>query len=1226
MKFFRFILDHRRIFTILVVVLPIMAGSFAYQVMPKEGNPEISAPHAIIITSYTGASPLEIESLVTHPIEEALSDLKNMEATRSSSAEGVSVVVVDFETDADLDISLQKVREKMTDVRQELPDEAEDPVVKEISLTDIPVMLVSVVGDLDPVKLKRLAEDTADEIELLPEILSTDVTGGRSREIQIYLDPERLDQSGLTILEVFNAVKQSDINIPGGMINVSDRRFILRTLSEIKKVADYAEVPVVKQGDRVVYLGDIATIKDGYTEDLTYSRVDGRSSVTISVKKRSGANSLETSAKVRQKLKEIEKNFPAGTQIVITADQAKYIKQGFDLMKNSAVGGLIIVIFVLYFAMGLRNAIITSLSIPLSLLITFMLLNAFGITNNDMVRVSLILCIGMLVDVAIIVVENVYHHYQLGKDRVTAVLDGASEIAMPVISATLTTMAAFLPMLLMTGTTGEYMGLMPKTVSTALFSSLIVALVASPLVLSFFIKRHVKEGRIVGPEEDLKRLKIIYVRWIARAMNHRFLLVLMTIMSLAIAGGLYFFKIIKVEMFPDVDFDYIYITVEAPPGTDVNNTNSVVHRIEDIIAQDIPEAVKVVSTVGYKGESAYELTFVSGIQSNFAEVTVELSDGKEVARASHKEIQRRIQPKLDAIPGARIRFRPLSWGPPILAPIVVNIKGPDLGTLAKITAGVKDVMTRIPGVIDIKDDISDAPPELRVQIDREAAASLGVPLDTVAMILRGATAGFDVRDFRDELDVSKKYDLKVRYSPEVRTSPRMLDKIKVRSASGALVSLSNIADFSQGPGVNEIRHVDRHRVVLVTAQNSGRSAVEISRELKEKLSNFELPVGYTFDFEGYYKETEESFASLRLAYLVAFILIFSLLVAQFNSYLQPFAIMTALPLSIVGAMVGLLITGNDFTIMSFIGLVGLTGIVVNDSIVLVDCINRMRKEGMDVFHAIIAGGQQRLRPIISTTVTTIGGIFTLTIIDELWEGLGVVIIFGIGFATLLTLVVVPVMYSLFEGFAAYMLAAFRGTGLEDVPGEKGFYFSRRRFARFKLSFILLIQICILLPGSYYLYPKFVTQIESAVFQAPTLLKVGIEIMVFYLGLGVQAAGILFLLLIPTWIGLAYLMGLRSTEERYVEVAPEGLTVVIPVEKIQIPYAEIKKVSFSRLLNRITIKVGTRKIRVRRLIQTQKSPGRISLKTWLTTKAPSGADIRKSMQDLQNSIEYYVCGP
>jgi multidrug efflux pump subunit AcrB len=334
MNFFRYILERRRIFMILVVLLPIVAGTYSYQVLPKEGSPEISAPHAIVITTYPGASPGEMESLVTNPIEEELSDLKNVEEMRSSSADGVSVVVVDFDVEADLEVSLQRVREKTTDVRSELPDDAEDPIVEEINFTDIPIMLVSVIGDLDPILLKRLAEDAADEIELIPEVLSTDVSGGLTREIQIYLDPERLDQYGLTILDVFNAVKQSDINIPGGMIDVSGRRLVLRTLSEIKNVEDYARVPVISRGDRVVFLGDVGVVRDGHAEDITYSRVDGESSVTLAVKKRAGANILETSAKVRKRMEELEKGFPAGVRTAVTADQAKYIKQGFDIMNN----------------------------------------------------------------------------------------------------------------------------------------------------------------------------------------------------------------------------------------------------------------------------------------------------------------------------------------------------------------------------------------------------------------------------------------------------------------------------------------------------------------------------------------------------------------------------------------------------------------------------------------------------------------------------------------------------------------------------------------------------------------------------------------------------------------------------------------------------------------------------------------------------------------------------
>ncbi len=1221
MNIFRFLIRHGRIFTLLVIVLPIVAGVFAYQSLPKEGSPEVSVPHALVITPYPGASPNEIESLVTNPLEEALSNLKDVDKIRSSSAESVSVIVIDFDVKADMERSLQKVREKVTEARKDLPDDVEDSTVDEISFTDIPIMIVSVVGDMEPIQLKRLAEDVADELELLSEVLSTDVAGGQTREIQIYLDPERLNQYGLTIIDVFNAVKQSDINIPGGMVNVEDRRFLLRTLTEIKNVEDYAQVPLIRQGDRVVFLGDVGIVKDGHAEDVSYSRVDGESSVSIAVKKRAGANILETSTKVRQKIKELEKGFPAGISVFTTADQAKYIRQGFEIMNNSAITGLIIVIIVLYFAMGLRNSVITSLSIPLSLLVTFILLKVFGQTNNDMVRFSLVLCIGLLVDNAIIVVENVYHHYQLGKDRLAAVIQGVSEIAAPVISATFTTMAAFLPMLLMTGPTGEFMGYMPKTVTIALSASLIVALVANPLVLAKFMKRSVKDGRIVRPEEDLVRFKKLYVRAVSWALNHRFWIVIMMILGLAWAMSLIGLKVVEVEMFPDIDFDYTYITIETPPGTDVEITDDIARRVEKIVKDNVPEAVQVVSSVGYKGQSAFEITFGEGNRSNFAEITVELQDGKEFARASHKEIQRRIQSQLDAIPGAEIRFRPLAWGPPVFAPIVIEVIGPELKTLRDLTSVVKERLAKIRGTIDIKDDFSDAPPELRVEVDRTAAASLGVPMDMVAMSLRGATAGLDIRDFRDELDVSKKYDLKVRYSPESRTSPRMLEKVKVRSASGELVSLSNFARFSQGAGINVIRHQDRRRIVRISAQNQGRSAVEITKELRERMEGFKLPDSYNLNYAGQYSETEESFASLKLAYIVAIIIIFTLLVTQFNSYFQPLAIMTALPLSVIGAMIGLLITGNNFSIMGFIGLVGLTGIVVNDSIVLVDCVNRIRREqGINIFEAIVIGGQQRLRPIISTTLSTIGGIITLTITDKLWEGLGVVIIFGLAFATVLTLIVVPVMYSLFEGFGYNVISAFKGPRWKEAPKGRSFFFTRRRYARIWFFLIIIIQVVFLGVGVYYLSPKLMAIIESTVLQAPTVLKYVIETLVFILGLTLGGSGVLLVLLIPSWVGFIFLMSLRTTEAQYVDITPEGLAVHSPAEKLFLPASDIRRVHYSRLTGRLIVWAGRRKIKLRKVIEANKTPTKVPLRAWLAGPAPARSDIRSGVTSLKQSIE------
>jgi len=1261
MKLLAFIIRRYLIFSLLFIILPIIVGVVAYRYLPKEGEPEVSAPIALVFTVYAGASPSEIESLVTAPIEEELSGLKDIDELRSESSEGISVVVVEFVAEAELERSLQRVREKMADVRTELPDEAEDPVVEELSFSDIPIMIASVTGDIDPVRLRRLAEDVAREIELLPEVLSADVAGGLEREIQIYLQPERLNQYGLTILDVYNAVKQSDINIPGGQVNVEGRRMLLRSLTEIKRIEDYLEVPLFRFEDRVVFLGDVGTVIDGHSEDVSYSRVSGVPSASIAVKKRAGANILKTSAKVRDKLKELEAGFPSGVTSAVTADRSKFIRQEFAQMNNTAVAGLFIVIVVLYFAMGLRNAVITGIAIPLTLLLTFIGLQVMGMSNNSMVRFSLVLCIGLVVDNAIIVVENAYHHYQLGKDRITAVIDGTAEIAMPVISATLTTMAAFLPMLLMTGAMGEYMGILPKTVSLALSSSLIVALIANPLILSFFMKRGTKKGQILRPEDDLRRLKKIYTLVVSWALNHRLLVFVLMLASMAGATSLLGLKIVKVEMFPDIDFDYIYVTVETPPGTPVEITDGVARQVEAIVQEHVSEAVQVVATVGQRGQSAYELsTGIDEVISNFAEVTIELLDGKEFVRASHREIQDRIRPMLESIPGARIRFRPISWGPPIEAPILVKVRGQDLDVLRSITARVGEVMNSIDGIADIEDDFSDAPPELQVAIDRPKAAALGISMQAIAMSLRGATAGLDVRDFRDELDVSKKYDFKIIFAPQSRTSPNMLDTIKVRSDSGELIPLSSVVRVTQGEGLNSIRHADRRRIVRITASNRGRSAVEITDELIPILKKMVLPSGYSFDFSGEYEATQESFDSLKLAYVVAVLLILTLLVSQFNSIAQPFAIMCALPLSVVGALVGLWVTGNLFSIMSFIGLVGLCGIVVNDSIVLVDCVNRKRQEGMSMIDGIINGGIQRIRPIISTTLSTIGGIFTLTITDKLWEGLGVVIIFGIASATVLTLVVVPVMYSVFEGVRYYAISAFRGPRWKEAPTGRSFFFSRGKGAVVIIVMLTVFQLALLLIGIglmtsgefrdqvvyiatnamqnvegaqnvdfgkliHSMAPALDEDIRTTVLRATTWLKLGLEVGVFYTTLALKALGYLALLLIPTWIGLVFLMAKRSREEYYVDITPEGMTMGSPVDRFFIGNKEIRKVRRGFLFPSTTLIVfaGRRKLILRKLIEANRTPGKKSLFKWLRQPSPSRKQVRAGMQELKKALEAQI---
>ena len=1225
MIYLKYLQKYSRLFMFLSVILPVVCGVLAYQFLPKEGNPEITVPVSVIVTPFPGASPEEVEKLVTTKIEEELDRLDDVKEIRSSSSENISIVVIEFDIESDIDRRIQDVKEAVSNAESELPEEAEDSVVEKVDFSDIPLMIVSVAGDHHPLKLKRITEDIAEELEKIPEVQDTIISGGLTREIQILVHPDKLDQYHLTILEVYGAVLGSDVNLPAGNITVSQRKFLVRILTEVEQVEEFRRIPVATWEGRVVYLDEVADIRDGFEEDRSFSRVDGKPAVSIAVTKRPGANILETSGKVRHRLEELERDLAAGIRTKVTADQAKFVRQDFDLMTNSAVSGLILVIVVLYFAMGFRNALLTSLAIPLSLATSFFVMYLMGLSNNSMVRFSLVLCIGILVDNAIVVVENVYYHSQLGKDRVQAVVDGVSEIALPVISATLTTVSAFVPMLLMTGVVGAWMAFMPKTVCVALMSSLFVALVASPLILMRVLK-----GRSAGagpdkhaPERDLARLKRIYVPVLIWALNHRKIVVLTCAVLFLASVGLLGAKIIEVEMFPDADFDYIYIEIETPPGTDIDVTNLVVLEMESVIRRLVPEAVRVVSTVGSRGQSAYEVSVQTGNNSNYAEVTIELQDGKEYKRPKHRVIQQRLRPYMAAMSGAEVKFRPIEWGPPRVAPVVVKIFGEELPTLMGITNQIVETLKTIKGAVEITDDFSDAPPELQVTVDRAKAAAKEVSLRDLSLTVRAAISGLETKKFRDEVDTSKEYDVNIRFDENARQDLELLDRLRVRAANGSLVYLSSLTDASPSKGVNVIRHSNLNRVVRVTAQNMDRSAVEITNELRERLKGLKLPTGYTIDYAGDIEDTEESFASLKLAYVVAFLLILTILVAQFNSFFQPFAIMVALPLSVVGAMVGLLVTGNSFSIMSFIGLVGLSGIVVNDAIVLVDCINRFRKQGMEIYDAVVNAGKQRLRPIISTTITTIGGLIPLTLTDELWEGLGVVIIFGIAFATVLTLIVVPVGYMILERFAGRMIAAVSKPCSESLPLHPAYYVSGSRHLKKELSVFAAVQCVIFLAGvAYWAVPLVEAQLSQTI-QAPTVFKWGLEAMVSYVLFFLKLGGLAALLLTPTWILLLRLYYLRSMDCHFILPDSNGITIARSTDTLYFPWSEIQRCSFLDRIQRVKIRAGMRLVTFGPVVREDGNRIEPSLTAWMRKPRAKRAKRKEDFQNLKKEILGYM---
>lgn len=1246
MRYFSFLLRYWRIFTLFGIIMPVVCGSLAYIYIPKEGEPEVDIGACVVLTPYPGASPREIESLITRPLEEALDELDDVDSVRSNSMEGASLVFVRFEVDADIDLMLQRVKEAVTDAEEDIPDEAMDTVVQEIDFSKLPQMIISVSGDFGLARLKEIGEEIEDELNRLPHVLSTKITGGLTREIHVDVDPLLLDAYQLALTDVIEALRQSHISLPSGNVTIARQKLLVRPTSDIREVRQFNDVMVSNRQGRVVHARDIARVVDGFEEDRSFSRLAGQPSVSLSVRRRPGANILETSEVVRGTLAAMKAKLPPGIEIAITADTAKYISKDFQLMASSAFVGLILVIVVLYFFMGLRNAVITAMAIPLSMLFTFLLMFVFGLNNNNMTRFSMVLCIGMLVDNAIVVVENAYFHLQMGKDRRRAVIEGVSEIATPVIAATLTTISAFVPMLLMTGVIGKYMAFMPKVVTLALLSSLVVALVSNPILLARFLKlKRGQEAAVAGAsaeeivDQDLPRLRKLYERAVNFALNHRRGVLLSALGAFFLAllpfqlkglrpgefppalrpcvqalQGSWLARLIEVEMFPQVDWDFIYIDVETPPGTEIEVTDRVVRRVEDIIGRHVPETLNLVANVGQKGESAYEISYGNTPQSNFAEVVVELIDSREFARPGHRAIMDRIRPYLEAIPGAKVTFRPIEWGPPKVAPVLVKIEGKEIPVLRRVAETVKEELEQVRGAVQVEDDFSGATPELRAFIDREKAFALGVSPRMLALTMRTALAGFEAVKYRDEMEDNEEFDVVVRLRKDARSSVEDLKRIKVRSASGALVPLGELLDFGLAEGVSTLHHEDLKRVVRVKAQNQDRSAVEITRELMDRMQDKAIPDGYLIDYSGDIEETTKSFRSLGIAYAVAFLLILIVLVAQFNSLVQPFAILTTLPLSFVGAMIGLIVTGNNFTIFGFVGLVGLSGIVVNDAIVLIDCINRQRQAGLDLREAILLAGKQRLRPIVSTTVTTIGGIITLTITDELWEGLGVVIIFGVAFATLLTLVFVPVFYHALEDLAANARAAFT-LRLPAPRRGAGYSLVARRRPWLEYALVAPLQVLWLISGLRgTLGPMLVKHLATPV-QAPSILKYLLEGITVHGAFLLQLLVVLLLYLSPTVLYVLWLRRAFAWEHGQVAVDAEGLHLSDCTGTTSLRWADIRSVRLERSRIRLLIRAGERNVRVGPMIEASRRGPVASFGEWVRRRPPGKAALQASAEAL-----------
>jgi multidrug efflux pump len=1019
MKVTEIALKHRLSVFVLMFIM-ILTGFYSYLKLPKEAAPDITIPYIIISTPYFGVSPDDMENLVTNIIERELKTLNDVEEIRSTSYESYSVITVEFIAGTDIDQALQKVRDKVDLAKPDLPQDAEDPVISEINFSDMPIMIINISGKMGLVGLKIIAEELEDLVETVPGVIEASITGGLTREVQVNLDPQRLQFYNLGVVDVIDAVRDEHLDTPGGSIDIGNTKFLVRIPGEFAIPEKMKDIVVKVENNRPVYLRDLAEVVYSFKEKDSISRLNGEETVSISIQKRSGENLLNISDRVKELVEGQTAKLPPGVTITITGDQSTEIRMMVNELENNIISGLILVVLVLFLVMGLRNAFLVGIAIPMSMLVSFLVLKLMGQTMNMVVLFSLILAVGMLVDNAIVIVENIFRHNQEGMGLWESALKGTEEVGIAVTASTLTTVCAFAPMVRWPGIVGEFMSFLPITLIITLSCSLFVALVFNPTVCSRFLRASRTVRTIEAKEEKLGPVLRNYLRLLRLAMRRPFLTFATALSMLALIIVVYAFFGHGTEFFPKSDPNMIFVDVNAPTGTNLETSDKFVKQIEDAVS-GLPDIENCVANVGHQGSDFFAF---GGGSTHQSRVMVDMLDREDRSQSSWLTLEQ-LREGIAHITGADIKVDAEEQGPPTGPPINIEISGEDFPMLGKLAKAVRREIGKIDGIVDIDDDYDAGRPELRVTVDREKAALLGLNTREIAFTIRTAINGTEVAKYRVGED---EYDITVRFAEDKRSSIEDLQNINV-FYEGEQIPLANLASIEIAAGSGTILHKDQKRMVTVSADVEGRNANAALQECKQLLQNFELPSGYMVEFTGQDEEQEESATFLFEAFILALFLISMVLISQFNSLVLPFIIMCSVLLSMIGVLVGLMVTGTPFgIIMTGMGVISLAGVVVNNAIVLIDYIQKLQVRGFEKSQALIQAGLVRFRPVMLTAITTILGLLPLTTgigfdfksfkwqmggdSSQWWGPMGVAVIFGLAFATLLTLVIVPVMYKL----------------------------------------------------------------------------------------------------------------------------------------------------------------------------------------------------------------------
>ncbi|MCG8310415.1 MAG: efflux RND transporter permease subunit [Cytophagales bacterium] len=993
-------------FTVVIILLIVLVGIVTFLTMPRSEDPQNEMPGTAISIIYPGATPEDIEKLVIDPAEEVLNELDDIKKITSRAADGQAFIAVEFTSDSDPEDKYRKVIEKMNIVEKDLPEEIYSIEKIKFTVMDVSILQLALVSeDMPFYRMEKKAEILKDIIEKATGVRKVEILAVPERQVRINIDFARLAQFNISLNQVIGALQSNNDNIPGGSIEIGAKRMNIVTSGQFEELSEIKNTIINSTGDHLIRLEDVAEIKFQNEDDKYLARFNGQRAIFVNVLQKKGSNIYDIDKYLQPRITAFEKTLDDSIALHTILNQADGVRHRVgDFFANFAQGILLVGFFIVI-AVGIRASIVVMLAIPVSVLIGLTLLDISGFGMQQMSIAGLIIALGLLVDNSIAVVENICRYLEMGHSKRDAAIKGTRELGRALVSSTVTTVLAFIPMIAIGGPTGDFIRSLAVIVVYTLIGSLAIALTFTPYLSSFILKH--KNDRT-----EKNRVKnfidTYYSNTIRRALKNPWITISIT--TLIFFGSLGLFGLIGVSFFPKAEKPQFVININTPEGSSLDKTDAVVRYVEKVLGNKAGVR-HVAANVGHGNPQVYYNIQPKRFDQTHGQVFVTLH---QYDRMESESLVRELRGEFEKFPGAKIEVKEFIQGPPVEAPIAIKVIGNNLDLLKTVSKDVESIIKSKSGVVNVENPLRVVKTDLKVKINKYKASMLGLDIRDIDLAVRTNITGMNVGAYRD--NEGEDHDMVLRLPKGKNADYSDFQYVHLTSATGAQIPLDQVADVEFKPSLKEISHYNLDRQNTITADVSDLMGVTtITKSIIEDLDNYEFPSGFGYTVGGQLESQEESFGDMGKVLIISLLGIFAVLVLQFKSFTQPLIIYSAIPLAATGAFVSLFITGHSFSFMAFVGLTSLVGIVVNDSIILVDFINRLRLAGMAKFEAIIEAGKTRFMPIMLTSITTIGGLLPLTLKGgDMWAPMGWAIIGGLLFSTLLCLIIVPVLYKLYS--------------------------------------------------------------------------------------------------------------------------------------------------------------------------------------------------------------------